>query len=130
MNNLINSLLHYTDEDIVYDVLLERYRRLFLSRLIFLSLFPEQEKEKYNAIFNEIGEQAKVNDILITEHLINLIENEYYPYKNELKVIAVYLVYGNVNLEQEVCSPNQLKKAREVALTLVSDHIWDLVNIV
>jgi hypothetical protein len=130
MNNLINSLLHYTDEDIVYNVLLERYKRLFLSRVIFLSLFPEQEKERYNAIFNEIGEQAKKNDILITEHLINLIEDEYYPYKNELKVIAVYLVYGNVNLEQEVCSPNQLKKAREVALTLVSDHIWDLVNIV
>lgn len=123
-------MLHYTDEDIVYDVLLERYKRLFLSRVIFLSLFPEQEKERYNAIFNEIGEQAKKNDILITEHLINLIEDEYYPYKNELKVIAVYLVYGNVNLEQEVCSPNQLKKAKEVALTLVSDHIWDLVNIV
>lgn len=130
MNNLINSLLHYTDEDIVYDVLLERYRRLFLSRFIFLSLFPEQEKERYNAIFNEIGEQAKVNDILITEHLFNLIKDKYYPYRNELKVIAVYLVYGNVNLEQEVCSPNQLRKAREVALTLVSDHIWDLVNIV
>lgn len=130
MNNLINSLLHYTDEEIVYDVLLERYRRLFLSRLIFLSLFPEQEREKYNTIFNEIGEQARLVDILITEYIVNLIEDENYPYRSELQVIAIYLVYGNVNLEQEVCSPNQLKKAREVALTLVSNHIWDLVKII
>jgi hypothetical protein len=128
MNNLVNSLLHYTDEDILYDVLIERYRRLCLCRYLFLSLFPKECKANYNEVFTQIGEQAKVNDILITEQIVNLIEDKEYPYRSELKVVAVYLVYGNPQLEQDVCSAKQLEKAKNVATKLVSDRIWELTK--
>lgn len=127
--NIINILLHYTDEDIVYSELTERYRRLCLSRFIFLSLFPLEEKKTYDAVYTSISKQAEKNDILITEQILRLIEDEEYPYRSELKVVSVYLTYGNECLEKDVCSPAQLKKAKEVALSLVSDRIWELTTV-
>jgi len=129
MQSIINSLLCYTDEDVVFDELIERYRRLCLSRFIFLSLFPLEEKKTYDTIYSNISKQAEKKDILITEQILNLIEDEDYPYRNELKVVSVYLVYGNEVLEEEVCSLSQLKKAKEVALSLVSDRIWELTSV-
>ncbi|MBO1065135.1 MULTISPECIES: hypothetical protein [Nostocales] len=128
MNNLVNSLLHYTDEDILYDVLIERYRRLSLCRYVFLSLFPKEDKANYNEVFNKIGEEAELNDVLITEQIVNFIENKKYSYSSELKVVAVYLVYGNPQLEKNVCSAKQLEKAKNVATKLVSDRIWELAK--
>jgi hypothetical protein len=88
-----------------------------------------EEKKTYDTVYSNISKQAEKKDILITEQILNLIEDENYPYRNELKVVSVYLVYGNEVLEEEVCSLSQLKKAKEVALSLVSDRIWELTSV-
>jgi hypothetical protein len=112
----LESLKSFTVKEEDKKVLYEKYRRLYLARLIFLSFYPSSERVEVNTFYSSIADMSAIEDVFITEKIANLIESNLFPlYSEGLIKLANYLVHGNPSLERQVCSKLQLEHAIKVA---------------
>lgn len=104
----------------------ERARRLYLSRWVFVYLTGETESGE---VFKEINRISKTTDLHPTEVIAELLDGKVKsevldPYLEVLQGVALYLIYGNPDLEiAAACDERVRSRAREKANAYVAERL-------
>ena len=104
------------------------YRRICLAREIYASLLPDNLQAAGKFDWGCLLESNVNSSGILTHQLADILETGIAPfaifnlYFEELKIVAEYIAYGNLQLEENI-SDKLIKKAHEKAISIVSNHI-------
>lgn len=119
---------NYDKEDL--SELKEDFKRMFLVKQIFVSLFPYRQRKEALEHYENLFKIADTrDDLLVSELLAELVdvggipEDTFFEENmDKVLMIAYYLVYGNTQLEIDLTTQFQREQAETFAINAIAKH--------